>query len=89
MLILDKIQNQLPERRFQRHRSTEELDDERIGEDIGVFGVGREPMIGARKGDFKKANGRGWRDCRAEFLDIERCTDKGDGVACLLLYMKS
>ena len=34
----------------------EELNDERIREDIGVLGVGREAMIGAGKRDFKEAN---------------------------------
>ena len=46
-------------------------------------------MIGAAKRDFKEADRGGWRDSGAEFLDIERCTDKGDGVAFLLLYVKS
>lgn len=67
----------------------EEINDAIIREDIGVLGVGREAMIRAAKRDFKEANGGGWRDCRPEFLDVERRADKGDAVALLLLYMKS
>ena len=67
----------------------EESGNERIREDIGVLGAGREAMIGAAKRDFEEAYRGSWRDCRAEFLDIERRVDECDGVAFLLLYMKS
>lgn len=44
----------------------DEFDDERIGEDVGVFRVRREAMVCAVEGDFNKANAGGvWGERRA------------------------
>lgn len=87
-LLTCNILNELPKSRLEGSGGMEEANDERVRKNIGVFSVGREAMIGAIKGNFKKTNGRVRRERRVEFVEVERSVNKGDVVVLCLLYMK-
>lgn len=66
---------QVVERKLERGGGLEEAEAESVGEGIGVFGVGREAVIGAVEGDLEEFNGGGGAAMIKrflEFLDVER-----------------
>lgn len=66
----------------------EEAEAKAVGEGIGVFGVGREAVIGAVEGDLHESNGGGGEAMTikrfVKFLDVERSVYQSYGVLHLL-----
>lgn len=62
------------------------MENEVVGEQIGVLGVGGEAVIGAVEGELEEADGGRRRNGGFEFLDVERGVEEDYVVALFLSF---
>lgn len=88
VLGVNEVLDELLEGRSERSGGLDEANDEVVWYNIGVFGVGREAMVGAVEGDFEEINGGVWWERGPQLFDVQRGIHYGDSVVCFSFQAK-